>query len=120
MLTSIITTQAQVEVVYDSNYEDKISVNDDRLKVFEIYSNKGDYSKGMEIVLSVASQQFVDFVDFYRLNADDNEADEILGLRQDSTYSYLVFIKNDIILKSFFGDGSMSLPELRKIIIKHY
>jgi len=98
-ISNFSKVNAQTEI-YDSNFNDKVGVKDDKLKVLLLYSKSAEYGLLESAVLyATATNLYKNWADFYYVNTDRNNIYESTGLtRHVKTKPVWIFWKNGNIL----------------------
>lgn len=105
--------QSQTEVT-DKDAESKLLVNNDKLIVVDFYATWCGPCKIMDPILKELSQEYNGKVDFYKIDVDKNDVDDVLGVTAMPTY---FFIKNSTNLEVV--KGAMSKGDMTSLIEKH-
>ncbi len=100
--------------IFDSNIEEKILNEDERLVVLDFYATWCGPCKLMDPILGELSKKYSGSVDFYKLDVDKNETDDFLGIESIPTY---LFLRNGQTLE--IAEGSMSKESFEAILKKH-
>ncbi|OUR97708.1 thioredoxin [Flavobacteriales bacterium 33_180_T64] len=98
----------------DSNAEEKLLANNDRLIVLDFYATWCGPCKRMDPIMKELETEYSDSVDFYKIDVDKNEIDDALNITSMPTY---LFIKNGSNLEQI--EGAMSKEEMTRLIEKH-
>lgn len=104
---------AQTELT-DDNAEAKLLIDNDRLIVVDFYATWCGPCKKMDPILKKLVAKYGGRVDFYKIDVDKNEVDDILGVTAMPTY---FFIKNSSTLEVIEG---MRSKEVMESLIEKY
>jgi thioredoxin 1 len=115
LLLCLITLSghAQTELT-DSNAEEKLLTNNDRLIVLDFYATWCGPCKRMDPIIAELEREYDGEVDFYKIDVDKNKIDDALGITAMPTY---LFIKNSTNLEQI--EGAMSKNDMNALIYKH-
>jgi thioredoxin 1 len=108
-----ILSSAQIEI-NDDNAESKLLVNNDKLVVLDFYATWCGPCKQMNPILKELEKEYEGKVDFYKIDVDKNELDNILSVSSIPTY---LFIKNSNNLEQ--TEGAMTKQKMIQIIENH-
>ena len=108
-----ILSSAQIEI-NDDNAESKLLVNNDKLVVLDFYATWCGPCKQMNPILKELEKEYDGKVDFYKIDVDKNELDNILSVSSIPTY---LFIKNSNNLEQ--TEGAMTKQKMIQIIENH-
>ena len=103
---------AQTELT-DDNAEAKLLANNDRLIVLDFYATWCGPCKRMKPIIKELEAEYPN-VDFYKIDVDKNEIDDVLGVTAMPTY---LFIKNSNNLEQI--EGAMSKTRMEDLIRKY-
>jgi thioredoxin 1 len=98
----------------DKDVEAKLLINNDRLIVLDFYATWCGPCKKMEPIIKELEQQYGSQVDFYKIDVDNSQVDDALGIRAMPTY---LFLKNSENLEQI--EGAMSKASMEGMIKKH-
>ncbi|MDC7998003.1 thioredoxin family protein [Gilvibacter sediminis] len=112
VLFGLTSAFAQTEIS-DFEIEDRLLVNNDRLIIMDFYATWCAPCKRMEPIIARLEEEFPN-VDFYKMDVDKNEADDVLEVESIPTY---IFIKNEENLE--WVEGAMSYEDMRAKILQY-
>lgn len=108
-----IFTSAQIEI-NDDNAESKLLVNNDKLVILDFYATWCGPCKQMNPILKELEKKYNGRVDFYKIDVDKNQLDDLLSVSSIPTY---LFIKNSNNLEQ--TEGAMTKQKMIQIIENH-
>lgn len=113
-IATIFTTKVDAqEQVYDHNWSDKVKGGE--LKVLLIYSESAEYAFLEKTVFQVVSGEYSFLADFYLIDTDTNQIDEILGRNFTKPY-YTFWLNGEPIDNNY---GVLTRAELQKLVRKN-
>lgn len=99
--------------IYDSNIEDIILIEDDRLVVVDFFATWCGPCKLMDPILAELKKEYSGSVDFYKFDVDKNEMDDYLGIESIPTY---LLLRNGETVD--IAAGAMSKEDFESLLTK--
>ncbi len=100
---------AQIEI-YDSNVDEKLMVNDNKVILLDFYATWCAPCKQMDPILKELTREYPQ-VTFYKIDVDKNEFAELMNITAMPTY---MFIKNSEVL--YEVQGAMSKSDMSALL----